>query len=89
MPYGPGTYGSKVGSPSKNKKQDGGLTLAQAGKAINTQAPTSFVPNTEPQKTMMYGGMAAKKEPKPMMYGGKVHGQGYNRAYGTRKPQTV
>ena len=37
---------------------------------------------------MMYGGMAAKKE-KKMMYGGKVHGRGYNRSYEPRKPQSV
>ena len=37
MPYGPGTYGSKVGRPPKKKRQDGGLTLAQTGKAMNMQ----------------------------------------------------
>ena len=40
------------------------------------------------RKPMMYGGMAAKKE-KKMMYGGKVHGRGYNRAFGNRPAKTV
>ena len=33
----------------------------------------------------MYG----KDKKKKMMYGGKVHGRGYNRSYGSRKPQSV
>ena len=82
MPYGPGTYGSKVGRPPKKKRQDGGLTLAQTGKAINTQAPTSFVPQLEPQKTMLYGGVTVKKEPRKMMHGGPAGKGYYGRAYG-------
>lgn len=82
MPYGPGTYGSKVGRPPKKKRQDGGLTLAQTGKAMNMQAPTSFIPTIEPQKTMLYGGITAKKEPKRMMQGGSAGKGYYGRAYG-------
>ena len=85
MPYGPGTYGSKVGRPPKIQSDD--VDLSNTAKAMNTQAPSSFVTEESPQKTMMYGGMAAKKERKTMKYGGKV--KYFGNAYAPRKPQKI
>jgi len=85
MPYGPGTYGSKVGRPPK--KQSDGVTLSETAKAINTQAPSSFITEEASQKTMMYGGIAAKKERKPMQYGGKV--KYFGNTYAPRKAQKI
>ena len=85
MPYGPGTYGSQVGRPQKKQSED--LTLSDTAKAINTQAPSSFITEESPQKTMMYGGVAAKKEKKPMKYGGKV--KYFGNAYAPRKAQKI
>ena len=82
------TRGDVIAAATKNKKQMGSTVVRPMGKAVDMQAPSSFMENTNKQKTMMYGGMAAKKETK-MMYGGKVHGRGYNRSYGPRKPQSV
>ena len=82
------TRGDVIAAATKNKKQMGSTVARPMGKAVDMQAPSSFMENTNKQKTMMYGGMAAKKE-KKMMYGGKVHGRGYNRSYGSRKPQSV
>lgn len=86
------TRGDIITAAKKNKKQMGGMMSSptmgvQRSKVMNTQAPNTFIENNK-QKTMMYGGMAAKKE-KKMMYGGKVHGRGYNRAFGNRPAKTV
>ena len=82
------TRGDIIAAATKDKKQMGSMVMKPMGKAKDTQAPQSYMEDQNRQKTMMYGGMAAKKE-KKMMYGGKVHGRGYNRSYGPRKPNTV
>ena len=66
----------------------GSMVMKPMGKAKDMQAPQSYMEDQNRQKTMMYGGMTAKKE-KKMMYGGKVHGRGYNRSYEPRKPKSV
>jgi len=83
------TRGDVIAAATKNKKQMGSTVARPMGKAVDMQAPSSFMENTNKQKTMMYGGMAAKKKRVPMMMGDKVHGRGYNRSYGFRKPQSV
>jgi hypothetical protein len=85
MPYGPGTYGNQVGRPQKKQNED--LLLSDTAKAMNTQAPTSFITKEKPQKTMMYGGMAVKKETKPMKKGGTV--KYFGNAYAPRKTQKI
>ena len=82
------TRGDIIAAATKDKKQMGSMVMKPMGKAQDTQAPQSYMEKGNRQKTMMYGGMTAKKE-KKMMYGGKVHGRGYNRSYGPRKPSTV
>ena len=82
------TRGDIIAAATKNEKQMGSMVMKPMGKAQDTQAPQSYMEKGNRQKTMMYGGMTAKKE-KKMMYGGKVHGRGYNRSYGPRKPSTV
>ena len=82
------TRGDIIAAATKDKKQMGSMVMKPMGKAKDMQAPQSYMEDQNRQKTMMYGGMTAKKE-KKMMYGGKVHGRGYNRSYGPRKPQSV
>ena len=79
------TRGDIIAAATKNEKQMGSMVMKPMGKAQDTQAPQSYMEKGNRQKTMMYGGMAAKKKRVPMMMGDKVHG----RAYGPRKPNTV
>jgi len=82
------TRGDIIAAATKDEKQMGSMVMKPMGKAKDTQAPQSYMEKSNRQETMMYGGMAAKKE-KKMMYGGKVHGRGYNRSYGPRKPKSA
>ncbi len=82
------TRGDIIAAATKDKKQMGSMVMKPMGKAKDMQAPQSYMEDQNRQKTMMYGGMTAKKE-KKMMYGGKVHGRGYNRSYEPRKPKSV
>ena len=81
------TRGDVIAAATKNKKQMGSTVARPMGKAVDIQAPSSFMQNNNKQKTMMYGGMAAKKERKPMNLGGTV--KYFGNAYGPRKPKTV
>ena len=56
------TRGDVIAAATKNKKQMGSMVMKPMGKAKDTQAPQSYMEDQNRQKTMMYGGMAAKKE---------------------------
>ena len=81
------TRGDIIAAATKNEKQMGSMVMKPMGKAKDTQAPQSYMEDQNRQKTMMYGGMAAKKERKPMNLGGTV--KYFGNAYGPRKPKTV
>jgi hypothetical protein len=52
MPMGKGTYGSKVGRPSKKKMAHGGMAHGKK----------KMMGGGMMKKKMMYGGMASKKK---------------------------